>query len=279
MGKLLLLYDTTDKDFARDVFDFAQALDIEVEMIPRATDGGRTLQRKEEDAFEAVEAAVFVITPGSQRNGKWFPSPSVADEMGRAKERFKQEPWRLIYLVDAECNIQAVDQIAYIPFTRTDHRVMVEAMTRLILALKDARLFRSAQPPAPAPQVDVAVLVKNTPAKLKEICHALAAKPGGVLMWPQFQQLVLEKLDRDQTEANLAVGDLQNRGLIVWLPPVQTNSWAAMRLTPVGFDLVRIERAAARQQHAAFRKSLAAASGIRAKLLAEGITKKDPPLP
>ena len=35
MGRILLCYDTQDKDLARDVRDFLTELDVEVEMIPR----------------------------------------------------------------------------------------------------------------------------------------------------------------------------------------------------------------------------------------------------
>src|SRR5215510_12142298 len=105
MGRLLLLHDLDDRDFARDLADLLTELDVSVDMIARSRDGGTTLQGKEERYFENIDGALFLITPGSERHGKKYPSPSVADEMGRAKQRFKDEPGRVIYLVESDCNI------------------------------------------------------------------------------------------------------------------------------------------------------------------------------
>lgn len=82
MGNLLLLYDTIEKDLARDFKDLLTELNMEINMIPLSPNLGKTLQSKEGHYFDSVDGAIFLITPGSERMGKLFPSPSVADEMG-----------------------------------------------------------------------------------------------------------------------------------------------------------------------------------------------------
>ena len=138
---LLLLYDTKDKDLARDLRDFLFEVGADVAMIPLEVNLGRTLQDKEAISFEKTDGALFLLTPGADRDGLRFPSPSVTDEMGRAKERFRDRPERLLYLVDRDCHVQSVDQKAYIHFTRADMRSVVEAMTLLIRELKAANLM------------------------------------------------------------------------------------------------------------------------------------------
>lgn len=74
MAKLLLLYDTMETDFARDVEAFLRELGLDVVMIPLSPDMGKTLQEKEKHYFAQGVGAVFLLTPGSERNGKPYPS-------------------------------------------------------------------------------------------------------------------------------------------------------------------------------------------------------------
>jgi len=245
VGKLLLLYDTDDKDFARDVFDFIEGLDVEVVMIPRAPDGGVTLQGKEEAFFDGVDAAVFLITPGSERHGKKMPSPSVADEMGQAKVKFKNEPWRVIYLADSECTIQAVDQRAYIGFERTNHRSMVEAMTRLVAALKDAGVLAGQLPSSPSapPQIDVGAVVSSLSGEHVALLLHLSRQPSGQMFFHDFVKAASQHL-LSGTDGNLTVRDLLGRGLVAFgqgIPNI--GGTATAYLTSVGWEAVRVLRA------------------------------------
>lgn len=141
MSKILLLYDTREDDLAREVKDLLTELDCDIVMIPKSVDGGRTLQDKEDDHFADAAGAIFLITPGSTRGKKPYPSPSVADEMGRAKVYFKSAPERVMYLVDKRCQVQSVDQRSYVAFDRGNMRSVIAAITGLVRNLKAAGLF------------------------------------------------------------------------------------------------------------------------------------------
>lgn len=143
MGNILLLYDTKEKDLARDLKDLLEELGLNIEMIPLSSSRGKTLQEKENHYFDNCDGAIFLVTPGSERGGKSYPSPSVADEMGQAKQRFRENPGKVIYLVDQACAIQAVDQKTYEQFDPKNMRSIVEAITKVIKDLKAAGLFMS----------------------------------------------------------------------------------------------------------------------------------------
>jgi len=141
VAKILLLYDTQEDDLARDVGDLVTQLGCEIVMIPKSADRGKTRQAKEDAYFSAAAGAIFLITPGSMRDQKLFPSPSVADEMGRAREFFKTTPEKITYLVQKGCQIQSVDQRCYISFERENMRSVLSAITSLIRNLKTAGLL------------------------------------------------------------------------------------------------------------------------------------------
>jgi len=141
MNNILLLYDTQEEDLARDFKDLLAELDIEVSMIPLSSNKGKTLQEKEEHYFDFADGAIFIITSGSNRLGKTFPSPSVCEEMGQAKRKFKDKPEKIIYLVDKKCTIPTIDQKSYIPFDRENIRSIVKAITLFIKDLKLAGWF------------------------------------------------------------------------------------------------------------------------------------------
>lgn len=259
MNRLLLLYDTDDRDFARDISDLVKAMDVDVEMIPRAPDGGTTLQQKEANFFTNVDAALFLLTPGSERHGKSYPSPSVADEMGQARERFKEEPWRVIYLVDKECSIQAVDQRAYIDFDRKDHRSMIEAVRRLILALKDAGLLAAhlpAPPPKP-PEIDVGAVLAVLNDEKKNLLIRLSQSPNGIMFYHDFVKMA-GVMHVSQTDGNLAVRDLLGIPLVSYAQGVAgVGGTATIFLTNAGWDVVRVLRAKERADEEAARKPVA----------------------
>ncbi len=104
MTNLLLLYDLTEKDLARDIKDFLEELNVgSIKMIALSADKGLTLEDKKRHYFEEADGALFIITPGSERLWSVYPSPSVSHEMGQAKQKFKEKPASVIYLVDNKC--------------------------------------------------------------------------------------------------------------------------------------------------------------------------------
>ena len=235
--KALLLYDTKEKDLARDLQGFLQALDLEVTMIPLSPNLGKTLQAKEQHYFGDPDAAIFLVTPGSLRDGAAFPSPSVADEMGRAKQLFSARPERVLYLVDRECQIQAVDQTSHIRFDRANMRSVVEALTVLLRGLRAAGLIGKARVATQqVPAANVAQLAKETPDHLRAICVELSKLPDGAATLLSFSKILAERFGMSVQEANFATRDLQSKGLMTLLP---TGTFYL--LTELGWELVRHE--------------------------------------
>lgn len=55
MGYMLLLYDTNEKDLARDIKEFLNEIGVEdIKMIPMEADRGLTLQGKEAHYIESA---------------------------------------------------------------------------------------------------------------------------------------------------------------------------------------------------------------------------------
>ncbi len=137
MNNIQLLYDTQEDDLARDFNDFLNELDVNIEMIPLAPNKCNTLQDKEEHYFDSADGAIFLITPRIESS----PSSSVSHEMGQAKQKFKNKPEKVIYLVDNNCTAPTIDQKSYIEFDRDNIRSIVKAVASLIKDLKSAGWF------------------------------------------------------------------------------------------------------------------------------------------
>ncbi len=137
MSKILLLYDTTEEDLVRDFKDLLDELNLSTSMIPLSPDMGLTLEDKEEYYLKDASGIIFIITPGSERLGSMYPSPSVTHEMGQVKEKFKEKPSNVIYLVDNKCNLPAIDQKSYNLFNRNDMRSVIgqQKGDRLLFAI------------------------------------------------------------------------------------------------------------------------------------------------
>ena len=246
MGNILLLYDTTEKDLARDFKELLAELDLVAKMIPLSPDIGKTLQSKEEHYFNSVEGIVFLITPGSERKGKLFPSPSVADEMGQAKQKFKNKPEKVIYLVDNNCNVQAVDQKGYIPFDRKDIRSVIEAVTLLIKNLKEAELIGKRKiEHRETPGIKIAEYSTSIRDELKRICIDLSDQPNGFIRISEFDNLLKTKHKMNNRNINFTKKDLQTKGLVAYYQ--KYDGW---QLSNIGFELVRYELAKMRQSSA-----------------------------
>ncbi len=241
MTNILLLYDTLEKDLARDVNDFLNEIGIDnIIRIPMEPDLGLTLQDKEAHHIESSGGAIFIITPGSERLGKVFPSPSVAEEIGQAKQKFKKYPERIIYLLDKRCNLQAIDQRSYISFDRNDIRSIIEALTLLVRNLKISGLLMMGQNKAPeASKIDIAELLKSIAPLLIKICVDLSKVPNGAMENSKFDlHLKKDYLMNDQN-INLVKRDLQSKGLVSLqtIPnPLPVNWWV---LTDLGWEIVR----------------------------------------
>ena len=243
--KILLLYDTKEKDLARDFQDLLEAFDLEVVMIPRLPDLGKTLQAKEEKYFGEADGAVFLITPGSERDGVQFPSPSVADEMGQAKQRFGVTRDRVVYLVERQCRIQAVDQTSYLSFDRSNMRSVLECVAGLVRNLKASGLLMIGDrrvEPRETPSIDIAEVAKATPELLGRICVELSKLRNGVALDGDFTKLLTEKFALSMQDANFATRDIRLSGLVNYMTAQPPANFGFFALTPIGWELVRYEK-------------------------------------
>lgn|SRR3990172_13114877 len=270
MGNILLLYDTSEKDLARDLKDLLIEFDLNMEMIPLSPDFGKTLQAKEEHYFDVVNGAIFLITPGSERNGRLFPSPSVADEMGQAKQKFKNIPEKVIYLVDTDCNLQAIDQKAYIPFSRENARSMLEAITLLVKNLKAAGLVSKKRiEHRETPGINIDEYSKSIDASLKAICFDLSGQPNGFIGFNEFENLLKTKYQKSNRDINFIKRDIQTRGLVAYLQPRLPNFYGGWQLSNIGFELVRYEIEKAKKDESNSLASLAKLLSGRTGLLGQ----------
>ncbi|MHB8482726.1 MAG: hypothetical protein ACYDBV_08345 [Nitrospiria bacterium] len=98
MSHILLLYDLNEKDFARDIKDFLEEIKMEfpITMIALSPNKGLTLEEKEKYYFENAIGAIFIITPGSEREGAKFASPSINVEIGLTKKKFEKNSEKVI---------------------------------------------------------------------------------------------------------------------------------------------------------------------------------------
>jgi len=231
---LVVLYDTDEAELTGDVVAFLRALDLKVETVVKTSNRGKTLHVKEQDVLDKADVWVFILTPGSSRHGQeGFPSQSVCDEMGRAKERFKNQPERVIYLVDSKCNPQAVDQLAYISFDRDNPRTIIQALTQLVLELRELGGLKISE----TPQVpDVKTVAERTPANIKNALAHIAGLPNASISLADLNTYTL-KAAGNQTEANILKQKLTRYGWIRHIP----NTWAFV-LSQWGCDVVEYER-------------------------------------
>ena len=244
----LLLYDTTEKDLARDLKDLLTEIGLDIGMIPLSPNLGKTLQAKEEKYIDTADGMIFLITPGSERLGKLFPSPSLANEMGQAKQKFKTVPEKVIYLVDNNCDIQAIDQRSFIQFNRTDVRKILEAITLLFKDLKQSGLLTKKEiEPKNIPGIrvgDIAKKSKSVHDKLKQICFDLSNQPEGFIALSEFDQLLRTKYRMGDININFIKRDLVMQGLVLYKPlqiGKEAHFLGGWQLTDIGFEIVRYE--------------------------------------
>lgn len=243
MAYVLLLYDTLEKELARDIKEFLIEIGVEnLKMIPMEPDRGLTLQDKEAHYIESAIGAIFIITPGSERLGKLFPSPSVTEEMGQAKQKFEKYPERIIYWVDKRCNLQSIDQRSYIPFDRDDIRSITEAFTLLVKNLKHSGLLMIGQKePLKTPQIDIPELIKSIGTLLTKICVDLSKVPNGAMGNNKFDQHLKDEYLMTDQNINLVKRDLLSKNLVTLRTSqspfgISANWWV---LSDLGWEIVR----------------------------------------
>ena len=232
--KLVLLHDTDEMDFGGDILRFLQGLDLDVQTVMLSPNKGRTLAKKEQDVLDHADIFVFLLTPGSSRhNQEGYASQSVCEEMGRAKERFKNQPERVIYLADSRWHPQAIDQIAYTTIDRQSDRSMVQGLTQLALELRELGALKiNLAPKTP----DIKTVAERTPEDIKTACAHVASLPNGIITFDQLNAYML-KLTGNVTDGNILRQKLTRFG---WITHLQNTM--AFSLSQWGWDVVEYER-------------------------------------
>lgn len=246
MANILLLYDTKEKDLARDFKDLLEEFNIgSIIMIPLSSDRGFTLEEKERHYFDSAEGALFIITPGSERLGSFYPSPSVTHEMGQAKQRFQKKPECVIYLVDESCNLPAIDQKTYVGFNRNDIRSVIAALTQLIKNLKSASLFRTTPIPTQTKQstqkFDLNAFSISLGDQIRSVLFDMSNGPNGYISDADLTTLLSQKYNLNVQDTNFLKRDLESFKVVIHSitdKPFFMNSWW---LSDLGWEIVRIE--------------------------------------
>jgi len=239
MNNVLFLYDTQEEDLARDFKDLLAEFDIKVAMIPLSSNKGKTLQDKEEHYFDSVAGAIFLITPRIES----FPSSSVSNEMGQAKQKFKHKPEKVIYLVDKNCTVPTIDQKPYIQFDRNNIRSIVKAITLLTKDLNQAGWFGEKKiEQKEKPVIDIAKYSESIDEKLKEICFDLCIQPNGFIAPTEFDNLLKSKYRMNQQDINFSKIDLTEKELIKYYQPNPPHFAGGWQLISMGWKLVRYEK-------------------------------------
>jgi len=233
MAGWLLLYDTKEKDLARDLRDLVREIGLDLTMISYAPDRG-PLEAKEQHYMETAEGLVFFITAGSERDGKKYPSPSVTDEMGRAKQIFKDKRSKVIYLLEKDCTIQAVDQQTYIQFDRSDIRSVLEAIAQLV---RDLRAAGALSPSGSLPKFDMEAFWARTPENARKVCSELSRRTNGWMYDDSLRRYMTESLlsEQDMTFVKHDIRQLQ----LVSLIKGNSSTPATWILTPLGVELAK----------------------------------------
>lgn len=267
MANLLLLYDTKERDLARDFKDLLEEFNIgSIIMIPLSSDRGFTLEEKEKHYFDLADGALFIITPGSERLGSLYPSPSVTHEMGQAKQKFQQKPECVIYLVDENCETPAIDQKAYIAFNRKDIRSIIAALTQLIKDLKTAGIFRvtpiSAQVKPQIKKADLEAFSKRIGNQIRQVLFDVSNRSDGAISDKDLTTLLQQKYHLNVQDINFIKRDLESFGVVihrVTTQPYYANFWW---LSEIGWAIVRLEMKKKREKE---RESM----GLLSELLAQ----------
>lgn len=195
---ILLLHDSKESDLARDVEDFLQALNFEVKLIMFEADRGKSLEGKEHYYYDNADIALFLVTPGSIRDGKNYPSPSVTAEIAIAKEKFKDIPERVIFLTEQGCNHATIDQITRTEFNRSNMRSVTQALTKVIKGLKAIKSVNS--------DFTLVTVENKKKAEKKRVIEVVRA-------YEDFQSWMREKKKEIVNKFEYALNDFSSRGM------------------------------------------------------------------
>ena len=253
MPNILLFYDTLEKDLARDFKDLLDELNAgPIIMIPTSPDKGLTLEAKEELYIENAEGAIVLITPGAERLGSFFPSPSVSHEMGQLKQKFKKTPDNVIYLMDKKCISPTIDQKCYISFDRRNIRSILEAITHIIKNLKNSKLYRTNPVPLPENEkrIDCSEIIRELGPQKVDILFHISNLKNGMINDTALDNFLTTEYSFTIQEINLFKKDLSEKhGLLVHKTaseksmysggrPIYINIWF---LSNLGWDVIRAE--------------------------------------
>lgn len=246
MANLLLLYDTNDSDIARDFRDLLTELNVgNVVMIPLSPDKTLTLEEKEQRNFKSADGALFIITPGSQRLGKLYPSPSVALEMGQAKTQFQNKPECVIYLVDDKCILPSIDQKPYISFKRDDIRSILSALIQLLKNIKSAGLFRTTPIPTQVqPQskpFDINAFTKGLDRLVIDALFDISNKPKGLIDDKDLTALLAGTYKLTMQQINFLKRDLELFKVVTHSIATTPHYYDLWWLSDLGWSVVRLE--------------------------------------
>ncbi len=237
MSGITLLYDTKEKDLARDLSDLLEELtNLKVTRIPESPDSVSTLQEKEDIYLKSSDLVIFLLTAGSSRDKKPYPSPSVCDEMGAVRKQFKGTPHKVIYLREKGCNIQAIDQKPHIIFERNDLRSILNCVTLLIKNLKAAGIHLNTKSEhKQKPTENISEFARNVDDLKKNICIDLSSvKNREAFKKSEVVELLEKQYQLNPQDVNFTLRDLEEESLV-------ERSNFFYRLTDLGWKLARHE--------------------------------------
>lgn len=237
MARILFLYDTKEADLARDFKDFLAELSVNFIMIPLSPDLGMTLEQKEERYFDLADGAIFLVTPGSERAGVKFPSPSVSHELRQAKQKFSSKPESVICLVDEECKMPAIDQIAYVSFRRQNMRSVISAFTQMLKNFKRAEFFPGlliSIKPANLSPAEIESLFGGLDDLIQDALLALSGAPEGGMHKSEFNKHLSERFSLETRKINFLRWDLLKDGFV-------TESVNYISLTDLGRKIAKLQ--------------------------------------
>ncbi|MBU1863048.1 MAG: hypothetical protein KKH94_05215 [Candidatus Omnitrophica bacterium] len=247
MSYILILYDIHEKDLVRDFNDLFEELNFgPIKLIALSPDMGLTLEGKEGQYLKSAEGVIFIITPGAERFGSFFPSPSVSHEMGQVKQKFEKKPENVIYLVDKKCNLPAIDQKGYIQFDRNNMRSILESLIQLFKNLKQAGLFRTSPIPTEmknkVKQVDIKDLHKKLSNRLLAVAFDISNIPGGIIWDSELDKLLHTTYSMNVQDINFLKRDLEANNLVSHQVKTDgrltSNFWI---LSGIGWEVARLE--------------------------------------
>lgn len=246
MANLLLLYDINNSDIARDFKDLLTELNVgSIIMIPLSPDKALTLEEKEQRNFKSADGALFIVTPGSERLGKLYPSPIVALEMGQAKTQFQNKPECVIYLVDDRCELPSIDQKPYVSFKRDDIRSILSALTQLLKNIKSAGLFRTTPIPTQVqtqPKLfDLNTFTKGLDRLIIDVLFDISNKPKGLIDDKDLTALLASMYKLTMQQINFLKRDLELFKVVIRSIASTPHYFDLWWLSDIGWSVVRLE--------------------------------------